>query len=52
MNFPLMYNNISENDLKKVIVFLKKNNPILTQSTNVKYFEVEWSKWLGVKYVV
>ena len=51
MNFPLMQNNITDKDLKKVIVFLKKN-PILTQSTNVKSFEKEWSKWLGVKYSV
>ena len=46
-----MQNNITDKDLKKVIVFLKKN-PILTQSTNVKSFEKEWSKWLGVKYSV
>ena len=54
MNFkhPLMSNNISSEDLKKVIKFLKTKNPILTQSKNVSLFEKEWSKWLGVKYSV
>ena len=54
MNFkhPLMRNNISSKDLKKVITFLKTKNPILTQSKNVSLFEEEWSKWLGVKYSV
>ena len=54
MNFkhPLMNNNISSKDLEKVIKFLKKKNPILTQYKNVNSFEQEWSKWLGVKYSV
>ena len=47
-----MKNNITRNDLDNVIKFLKKNDPILTQSTNVKKFENLWSKWLGVKYSV
>jgi len=49
---PLMKNNITSNDLNKVIKFLKSKNPILTQSKNVELFEKEWSKWLGVKYSV
>ncbi len=52
MKYPLMKNNITRNDLDNVIKFLKRNNPILTQSTNVKKFENLWSKWLGVKYSV
>ena len=52
MKYPLMKNNITRNDLDNVIKFLKKNDPILTQSTNVKKFENLWSKWLGVKYSV
>ena len=51
LDWPLMINNITEEDLDEVIRFLKKN-PILTQSTNVVEFEREWSKWLGVKYSV
>jgi len=50
-NHPLMENNISQEDLSKVIKFLKKN-PILTQNKQVEKFESEWSKWLGVKYSV
>lgn len=50
--FPLMTNNIGRDDLDKVISFLKKNDPILTQSSFVKKFENKWSKWLGVKYSV
>jgi CDP-4-dehydro-6-deoxyglucose reductase, E1 len=51
-NHPLMENNITKNDLKKVISFLKQDNIILTQSFKVKKFEEEWSKWLGCKYSV
>lgn len=52
-NWPLMYNNISKDDVNKVISFLsQKNIPILTQSKKVREFEESWSKWLGVKYSV
>ncbi len=47
-----MKNNILKEDLKKVIQYLKKKDPFLTQKFNVKKFEKEWSKWLGVKYSV
>jgi len=50
--FPLMKNNITRSDLNKVIKYLKKKNPILTQHKNVEKFEKNWSKWLGVKYSV
>ena len=48
LNWPLMENNITRDDLDKVIDFLKEE-PILTQSRNVEAFEKEWSDWLGVK---
>ena len=48
----LMQNNNSREDLDAVIEFLKKEDPILTQSENVEKFESEWSSWLGVKYSV
>lgn len=51
LNWPLMENNIPREDLDAVIQFLK-GEPILTQSENVKAFEEEWSKWLGVKHSV
>ncbi len=53
LQWPLMQNNILREDLDNVIEFLSsKNDPILTQSTNVQKFEQEWSKWLGSKYSV
>lgn len=48
---PLMSNNITSDDLSKVITALKKNI-ILTQNKKVEEFEKKWSKWLGVKYSV
>ena len=50
MKFPLMRNNILREDLDAVIEHLKQNDPILTQSTNVRAFETERSEWLGVKH--
>ena len=52
IEMPLMKNNITRDDLDKVIEFLKKDDPILTQSSNVRSFEKQWSKWLGVKYSI
>jgi len=39
-------------DLDAVIEYLKQDDPILTNGANVREFEAEWSKWLGVKYSV
>ena len=50
--YPLMYNNISRDDLDNLIVFLQQHDPKLTQSSNVRVFEQEWSEWLGVQYSV
>jgi len=47
----LMENNINQEDIKKLRLFLK-NPGILTQSTNVKLLEKKWSNWLGVKHSV
>ena len=52
MKFPLMRNNILREDLDAVIGHLKQDDPILTNGVNVREFEAEWSKWLGVKYSV
>ena len=46
-----MENNITREDLDGVIEFLR-GMPILTQSAQVRAFEEEWSRWLGVKYSV
>ncbi len=47
-----MRNNILREDLDAVIEHLKQDDPILTHGANVRAFEEEWSKWLGVKYSV
>jgi len=52
LNWPLMRDNITASDLGEVIQFLQQEVPILTQSTQVKLFEQEWSRWLGVKHSV
>jgi CDP-4-dehydro-6-deoxyglucose reductase, E1 len=52
MKFPLMRNNILREDLDAVIEHLKQDDPILTQSLNVRAFESEWSQWLGAKHSV
>jgi len=52
MKYPLMRNNILREDLDAVIEYLKQDDPILTNGENVREFEAEWSRWLGVKYSV
>ena len=47
-----MKNNITKDDLDKVISYLKTKDPILTSSSKVLEFEKKWSKWLKVKYSV
>ena len=51
LNWPLMENNITREDLDILIDFLD-SEPILTQASNVQAFESEWSNWLGVEYSV
>ena len=51
MEHKLMQNNITQEDNKEVIKFLK-TNPILTNNKKVLEFEKKWSKWLGVNYSV
>jgi len=51
LNWPLMRDNITKEDLGILIEFLKGMHR-LTQSSNVLDFETEWSKWLGVRYSV
>lgn len=47
-----MRNNILREDLDAVIEHLKQDDPILTNGANVRAFEAEWSKWLGVTHSV
>jgi len=51
LNWPLMQNNITKDDIDVLMEFLR-DLPRLTQSSNVKAFEEEWSEWLGVRYSV
>jgi CDP-4-dehydro-6-deoxyglucose reductase, E1 len=52
LDWPLMRNNVSRADLDAVIDLLRQDDPVLTQSRQVRAFEEEWSAWLGVKYSV
>ncbi|HEX3724901.1 MAG TPA: DegT/DnrJ/EryC1/StrS aminotransferase family protein [Pirellulales bacterium] len=52
LDWPLMKNNITREDLDAVITFLQQDDPILTQSKQVRAFEQEWSDWVGVKHSV
>ncbi len=53
LDWPLMRNNITREDCRAVTEFLQQEDvPILTQSTQVRLFEREWSEWLGVRYSV
>ena len=52
LDWPLMQNNITRDDLDALIAFLQQDDPILTQSENVRAFEQEWADWVGVKHCV
>lgn len=53
MKWPLMHNNITEEDVDVLIKFLsQKPLPILTNGKKVREFEEAWSKWLGINYSV
>ena len=52
LDWPLMKNNLAKEDFAKVVELLHQEDPILTQSSQVKEFEKEWSAWLGVKHSV
>ena len=48
---PLTSNNISKEDIKNLISFIKKTNRF-TNGPEVRKFEKKWSEWLGVKYSI
>ena len=52
LDWPLMRNNIARVDLDAAIEYLSQDDPILTQSAQVRGFESDWSDWLGVRYSV
>jgi CDP-6-deoxy-D-xylo-4-hexulose-3-dehydrase len=52
LDWPLMRNNIAREDLDAVCRLLQQDDPVLTSSKNVRAFEEEWSRWLGVKHSI
>ena len=40
LDWPLMQNNITREDLDAAIAYLRQEDPILTQSSNVRSFDV------------
>jgi CDP-6-deoxy-D-xylo-4-hexulose-3-dehydrase len=52
LDWPLMQNNITREDMDAVVRFLSDGEPILTQSRQVQAFEREWSEWVGTKHSV
>ncbi len=52
LDWPLMKDNITRADRDAVRRLLDQDDPVLTQATNVRALEEEWSAWLGVKHSV
>ena len=52
LDWPLMSNNISKDDLDNLIEYLKQDDPRLTNGPKVEEFEEQWSQWLGCKYSI
>ena len=50
--WPLINDNITEQDKQALIKWLQEPDVRFTQSKYVKEFEQAWSDWLGVKYTV
>ena len=50
LNWPLMDNNITREDLDALIAYLQQESPRLTQADQVRLFEEEWSRWLGTRH--
>jgi CDP-6-deoxy-D-xylo-4-hexulose-3-dehydrase len=47
-----MRNNVAREDLDALVDYLRQDEPMLTQSAQVRAFEREWSEWLGVRHSV
>lgn len=50
--WPLMNNNITNDDKKSLVDFIMKPDARFTNGEMVKKFEQTWSEWQGVKYSV
>ena len=49
-NWPLINDNIIEEDKNALVDFIVTPGVRFTQHDNVRNFEKAWSKWLGVKH--
>jgi len=52
LDWPLMHDNITREDLDTLIAYLQQPEPRLTQAGQVVAFEREWSEWVGLKHSV
>src|SRR5262245_34071532 len=52
LDWPLMKNNITREDLDAVRDLLAQDDPVLTQAHHVRALERDWSNWLGVRHSV
>lgn len=52
LDWPLMRDNVTREDLDALVRFLDHDIPRLTQAGEVRAFEQEWSDWLGVRHSV
>ena len=50
--WPLMANNVTREDLDRLIAHLQQPDPRLTHGPEVRAFEREWAEWTGVKHCV
>src|SRR5262249_36037782 len=50
LRWPLMKNNILRENLDAVCGLLCQGAPVLPQPHNVRAFEEEWSRWIGIKH--
>lgn len=50
MKYPLMRANFAREDLDAVIAHLRQDDPRLTNGPEIRAFEEEWSRWLGVRH--
>ena len=48
--WPLINDNISEDDKEKLVEFIRTPGVRFTQHENVRKFEEEWSSWLGTSH--
>jgi CDP-6-deoxy-D-xylo-4-hexulose-3-dehydrase len=52
LDWPLMANNVTRDDLDRLIAHLQQPDPRLTHGPEVRAFEREWAEWTGVKHCV